>query len=71
MLINIKIPTTVVILTFMSRKNSCLAGLSMKKIITSGPELPTLLFCDGIAEGDIQNANVFNNYFSSQTVVTV
>ena len=38
MLINVKMPTIVDILTFMSRINSCSAELSIQKsIITSGP----------------------------------
>ena len=37
-LINVKMPTIVGILTFMSRKNSCSVELSMKKVfITTGP----------------------------------
>ena len=38
LLINVKMPTIVGILTFMSRKNSCSVELNMKKsFITSGP----------------------------------
>ena len=37
MLINVKMPTIVGILTFMSRIISCSAELSMKSFITSGP----------------------------------
>ena len=39
LLIKVKMPTIVGILTFMSRKNSCSAELSMKKNIASGPGL--------------------------------
>ena len=38
-LINVKMPTTVGILTFMSRKLSCSVELSMKSFITLGPGL--------------------------------
>ena len=37
LLINVKMPTIVCILTFMSRKKSCSAGLSMIYFITSRP----------------------------------
>ena len=37
---NVKMPTVIGILTFMSRKISCLAELSMEKVfLTSGPDL--------------------------------
>ena len=39
LLINVKMPTIVGILTFMGRKNSCSIELSMKKsFVTSGPD---------------------------------
>ena len=37
LLINVKMPTVVGILTFMSRKKSCSAELNMENFITSGP----------------------------------
>ena len=39
LLINVKMPTLVGILIFMSRIISCSAELSMKLFITSGPDL--------------------------------
>ena len=39
-LINVKMPTIVGILTFMSRKISCSVESSMKSFITSGPGMP-------------------------------
>ena len=43
LLINVKMPTIVGILTFMSRKNSCSVELSMKKVLQlQGQEEKTL-----------------------------
>ena len=39
LLINVKMPTIVGILTFLSRTISCSVELSMKSFITSGPDL--------------------------------
>ena len=49
MLVNVKMPTIVGILTFMSRINLCSAELSMESFITLGPGCFTLCSCCPVA----------------------
>ena len=53
LVIDVKMPTTVGILTLMSRKKSCSAEMSMKIFITSGQELR-------IRRGIEDNSNIFS-----------